>query len=467
MLSQGFLGGSEPKPIKRWTPPPKDQRVPAPWEMAKTAGNKTATRRNSFGNKEKKSAPARNNPRASWVADTVNRNSMDADKDEDKHDHDQELSMDQLEIQHKEDKAAGAAKWGMSEPNFGYSADHDEEEEHMSFNNSAVFEKVEEEPELPKATRRWSKPAPPEEKLMSTTQPNVDVRNQSMDYHPSDFLGGSEPKPIKKWTPLKKEEEPAHKQTAHFSADNAHTQSIDTHPSGFLGGCEPKPIKKWTPPPKESAVPAPWEMSSGKTGGTNGRGSMKKDAHPDAFMGGCEPKPIKKWTPPKKEDSDKRLHGSVNDITWDHPTGFLGGSEPKPIKKWTPPPKESAVPAPWEISSGKAGGNNRDSVKSASDDFMGGCEPEQVKKWKPIKKEDSDRRLHGSVNDISWDHPQVRREQLSVVTNIIVGVTPLRRIMQRYLKFLILFAHLPYLPQGFLGGCDPAQPKKWTPPTKK
>ena len=54
-------------------------------------------------------------------------------------------------------------------------------------------------PESPK------KPVSPKKQQQTVT---VNAHTQSVDYHPSEFLGGSEPKPIKKWTPPKKQEEP-------------------------------------------------------------------------------------------------------------------------------------------------------------------------------------------------------------------------------------------------------------------
>jgi hypothetical protein len=80
-------------------------------------------------------------------------------------------------------------------------------------------------PESPK------KPVSPKKQQQTVATMNA-PHTQSLDYHPSDFLGGSEPKPIKKWTPPpKKEEEPAHTSTqSHFQ--DARTQSIDYHPSG-------------------------------------------------------------------------------------------------------------------------------------------------------------------------------------------------------------------------------------------
>jgi len=90
----------------------------------------------------------------------------------------------------------------------------------------------------------------------------------------------------------------------------------------YLPGSEPKPIKRWTPPPKEDPVEPPKRMS-------------RTWDQPDDFLGGCEPAPIKRWTPPPKEASDTAPKRTS--ATWDQPTQYLGGCEPKAVRRWSRP----------------------------------------------------------------------------------------------------------------------------------
>ena len=118
------MGGCDVPEARRWKPVPKEEQVAAPWEMGK--GRKPRTASIGHGNK---AGPDRNNARASWVANTVDKHATFADE--------AELSMDQLADDHKEEKQkqTKTAKWGMSEPamNFDLHADDDDEEEHMSY----------------------------------------------------------------------------------------------------------------------------------------------------------------------------------------------------------------------------------------------------------------------------------------------------------------------------------------------
>ena len=138
----------------------------------------------------------------------------------------------------------------------------------------------------------------------------VKEKRTSMAYALDDFLPGSEPKPIKKWTPPKKE------------ADSSSTNNKATHMAGayaqdsFLPGCEPKPIKRWTPPPKE-APDSP----------TKQRSSLY-DNQSD-FIGGCAPKATRRWSKPKVDDDDDDAPTKRRSSLYDNQTDFIGGCEPK------------------------------------------------------------------------------------------------------------------------------------------
>ncbi|CAB9521615.1 expressed unknown protein [Seminavis robusta] len=171
------------------------------------------------------------------------------------------------------------------------------------FNHSFTADEEDAEPVVRR--KSWNK------KKKQDTE--AEEKPKSMAYALDDYLPGSEPAPIKRWTPPKKEEA------------EEKPKRISLYPEqGYLPGSEPAPIKRWTPPKNMYAdddEPAPKRNSL---------------YHEDGFIGGCEPKAVKKWTPLPKDDDTEPKRTSKSS-SWDQPTAFLGGCEPAPVRRWSRP----------------------------------------------------------------------------------------------------------------------------------